>query len=182
MRTLSEHILDIVQNSVKAKATLIEIIVREDFINNLCYLIIEDNGCGMSKEVLKQAANPFFTSRTTRKVGLGLSLLKQNAEAAGGTFSLESELGVGTKLEATFQLSNIDKPPMGDIWETFYLTFLSYTEGELQYRHSTSKGEFAISSTELKEVLGEVSFQQKEIRDGIIELIKTNLEEIEATK
>lgn len=182
MRTLSEHVLDIVQNSVKAKATLIEIIVKEDFINNLCYLIIKDNGCGMSKEVLKQAANPFFTSRTTRKVGLGLSLLKQNAEASGGTFTLESEVGIGTTLEATFQMSNMDKPPMGDIWETFYLTLLSYTEGELLYQHSTSKGDFSISSVELKEVLGEVSFQQKEIRDGIIELIKTNLEEIEATK
>lgn len=182
MRTLSEHILDIVQNSVKAKATLIEIIVEEDKINDLCVLIIKDNGCGMSKTILEQAANPFFTSRTTRKVGLGLSLLKQNAEMSGGKFVLESEPDVGTRLQASFQISNLDKPPMGDIWETYYLTLLSYTEGELQYRHKTNKGEFAISSAELKEVLGEVSFQQKEIRDGIIELIKTNLEDIEASK
>lgn len=182
MRTLSEHVLDIVQNSVKAKATLIEIIVKEDFINDLCSLIIRDNGCGMDEETVKQAANPFFTSRTTRKVGLGLSLLKQNAEASGGKFILESELGVGTKLEASFQLSNVDKPPMGDIWETFYLTLLSYTQGELEYKHSTNKGEFSIGSSELKEVLGDVSYQQKEIREGIIELIKTNLEEIEASK
>lgn len=182
MRTLSEHILDIVQNSVKAKATLIEIIVEEDKKNNLCSLIIKDNGCGMNEETLKQAANPFFTSRSTRKVGLGLSLLKQNAEASGGSFKLESKLGEWTRVEAIFQLLNIDKPPLGDIWETFYLTLLSYTQGVLSYMHKTREGEFSIDSGELREMLGDVSIQQKEIRDGIIELIKTNLEEIEATK
>lgn len=182
MRTLSEHVLDIVQNSIKAKATLIEIIVEEDKINDLCSLIIKDNGCGMNEETLKQAANPFFTSRNTRKVGLGLSLLKQNAEASGGSFTLESVLGEGTKVNATFRLTNIDKPPLGDIWETFYLTLLSYSQGVLAYRHKTDKGEFSIDSGELREMLGEVSVQQKEIREGIIELIKTNLEEIEVSK
>jgi len=145
-------------------------------------LIIKDNGCGMSEEIVKQAANPFFTSRTTRKVGLGLSLLKQNAETSGGSFKLESESGIGTRVEATFKLSNIDKPPLGDIWETYYLTLLSFTDGVLDYRHVTEKGNFGINSGELRKMLGVVSIQQKEIRDGIIELIKTNLEEIEATK
>ncbi|QIA09235.1 ATP-binding protein [Draconibacterium halophilum] len=182
MKTLSEHILDIVQNSVSAKARLIEIIVEENKIKDLCSLTIRDNGCGMSNETLAKAINPFFTSRTTRKVGLGIPLLKQNAEAAGGSFSLESELNVGTVLKANFQLSNIDRPPMGDIWETLYLMFLSYNEGNLLYLHKTEKGEFQISSDELKEALGNVSYQQKEIREGILELIKTNLQEIEATK
>jgi anti-sigma regulatory factor (Ser/Thr protein kinase) len=182
MRTLSEHVLDIVQNSIKAKATLIEIIVEEDKINNLCSLIIKDDGSGMNEETLRQAADPFFTSRNTRKVGLGLALLKQNAEASGGSFKISSKFGAGTKVEAIFQLSNIDKPPLGDIWETFYLTILSYNKGELLYKHRTNKGEFSINSKELREMLGEVSIQQKEIRDGIIELIKTNLEDIEATK
>ncbi|WP_372650778.1 ATP-binding protein [Draconibacterium sp.] len=182
MKTLSDHILDIVQNSVSAKATLIEIIVEEDKIADLYSLIIRDNGCGMSKETLAKAINPFFTSRTTRKVGLGIPLLKHNAEAAGGSFSLESELNVGTVLTARFQLSNIDRPPLGDIWETLYLMFLSYTVGNLVYHHKTEKGGFQLSSDELKEVLGDVSYQQKEIREGILELIKTNLEEIEVTK
>ncbi|MCY1719715.1 ATP-binding protein [Prolixibacteraceae bacterium Z1-6] len=182
MRTLSEHILDIVQNSIKAKATLIEIIVEEDKINDLCSLTIKDNGCGMNRETLQQAANPFFTSRNTRKVGLGLALLKQNAERSNGSFKLDSEPGVGTTVTAGFQLSNVDKPPMGDIWETYYLTLLSYSEGVLEYSHETEKGKFSINSGEIKEMLGDISFQQKEIREGIIELIKNNLEEIEATK
>lgn len=180
MRTLSEHILDIVQNSIRAGATLIEIIVREDKINDICSLTIKDNGCGMSKEMQKQAVDPFFTSRTTRKVGLGLPLLKQRTELTGGNFMLESEENVGTELVATFQQSNIDMLPLGDVWETFYILLLSYTKGNLIYRHITTKGEFSISSNELKEVLGDVSYQQKEIREGIIDLIKTNLEELKA--
>ncbi|HYQ57182.1 MAG TPA: ATP-binding protein [Draconibacterium sp.] len=182
MRTLSEHILDIVQNSIRANATLIEIMVEEDKIRDLCSLTIRDNGCGMSKEKLGKAINPFFTSRTTRKVGLGIPLIKHNAEAAGGCFSLESELNTGTVLQANFQLTNIDKPPLGDIWESLFQMFVSYNTGNLVYRHKTEKGEFQLSSDELKEVLGNVSYQHKEIREGILELIKTNLEEIEVTK
>lgn len=182
MRTLSEHILDIVQNSVRAEATLIEIIVEENKKNDLCALIIKDNGCGMSKEIAAEAINPFFTSRVTRKVGLGLPLLKQNAEQTNGSFKLISDEGKGTTVRADFVLSNIDRPPLGDIWETFYLTLLSYNTGELKYSHKTESGDFSISSKELRDMLGEISFQQKEIREGIIDLIKTNLEEIEASK
>ena len=149
MRTLSEHVLDIVQNAIKAKATLIEIIVEEDKINNLCSLIIKDNGCGMDKKTVDHAVDPFFTSRTTRKVGLGLPLLKQNAEASGGSFKLESEQGKGTIVTASFELSHLDKPPLGDIWESYYLTLLSYANGELVYKHVTDKGSFRISSEEL---------------------------------
>src|SRR6056297_3370699 len=103
MKTISEHVLDIVGNSVSAKATLIEIIIEEDKKNDFYSLIIKDNGCGMSAEVLKQATNPFFTSRTTRKVGLGLSLLKQNAENADGSFTIDSTPGEGTLVKAVFQ-------------------------------------------------------------------------------
>lgn len=181
MRTLSEHILDIVRNSVKAGASLIEIMVEEDKKNDLCLLTIRDNGCGMSPETLQRASDPFFTSRTTRKVGLGLSLLKQNAELSGGWFQLESEEGKGTCVKAAFGLSHVDRPPLGDIWETVYLTLLSFSDGNLVYTHRTHQGTFSISSEELKEVLGEVSIQQKEIRDGILELIRSNLEELEVT-
>lgn len=182
MRTLSEHILDIVQNAISAGANLIEIIVEENKLEDLCTLTIKDNGCGMNKETLAKATDPFFTSRTTRKVGLGLPLLKQNAEFAGGSFSLSSELNVGTVLKASFQLTNIDRPPLGDIWDTLFLLFLSYKKGNLLYRHETETGKFQISSEELAEVLGDVSYQQKEIREGILELIKTNLQEIKAIK
>jgi len=181
MRTLSDHIMDIVQNSVSAGANLIEIIVEENKKKDICSLKINDNGCGMNAETLCRATDPFFTSRKTRKVGLGLPLLKHNAEATGGFFSLESAPGKGTNLLAAFKLSNIDRPPLGDIWNTLYLMLLSYDKGELIYTHQTEAGTFRFSSTEIKDILGDVSLQQKEIREGIIELIKTNLKEIEAT-
>ncbi len=182
MRTLSEHILDLVQNSVKAGATLIEVIVNEDKITDICSLKINDNGYGMDDETLKRASSPFFTSRSTRKVGLGLPLVKQNAEMTGGRFSIDSETGKGTRLTAEFGLSHFDRPPMGDIWETLYLTMLSFEKGELVYTHRTEKGEFAFSFNETREVLGDLPPTQKDIREGIIEMIRANLAEIGATK
>lgn len=182
MKTLSDHILDILQNSVNAGATLIEIMVEENKKKDICSIRIIDNGCGMDAETLKLATDPFFTSRKTRKVGLGLSLFKQKAEEANGSFLLDSNIGKGTRLKAIFQLSHIDKPPLGDIWETFYLTMLSSKNIEFLYQHKTEKGEFRIQSTEIREMLGEVSIQQKEIKEAIIELIKNNLKDIESLK
>lgn len=178
MKTISEHVLDIVQNSVRAKATLIEIIVNENKENNLYTLIVKDNGCGMSSEVLKQATNPFFTSRKTRKVGLGLSLLKQNAENAKGSFSIVSDEKNGTTVKAVFQHSNIDRPPLGDIWNAWFYTLLSNSNIRLIYRHKTRVGAFEIDSKELLEMLEGVSLREKEIREAIIELIINNLKEI----
>ena len=182
MKTISEHVLDIVQNSVRAKATLIEIIVDEDKTNDLYTLMIKDNGCGMSSEMLKQATNPFFTSRTTRKVGLGLSLLKQNAENAGGAFSVESKEGEGTVVNAVFQHSNIDRPPLGDIWNSWYFTLLSNMNTRLVYKHQTIFGNFEIDSKEVLEMLEGVPLQQKEVKVALIELIINNLREIRVIK
>lgn len=182
MKTISEHVLDIAQNSVRAKATLIEIIVEEDKTNDLYSLTIKDNGCGMSSKVLKQATNPFFTSRTTRKVGLGLSLLKQNAENAGGSFLVESHEGKGTIVKALFQHSNIDRPPLGDIWNSWYFTLLSNLDTRIKYRHQTIFGDFEIDSKEVLEMLEGVSLQKREIREAITELIINNLKEIKVIK
>lgn len=180
MKTLSDHILDILQNSIGANATLIKIRIEEDKKSDLCLLKINDNGCGMDEETVTKATNPFFTSRKTRKVGLGLSLLKQKAEMAKGSFNLISEVGKGTEVKAVFQLSNIDRPPLGDIWDTYYLTMIGNENIEFIYQHKTEKGDFKIYSAEIKEMLGEVSIMQKEIKQAIIELIKNNLKDIEA--
>ncbi len=182
MKTISDHVLDIVQNSVRAKATLIEIIVDEDKKNNLYTLKINDNGIGMSREVLEQAANPFFTSRKTRKVGLGLSLLKQNAEATNGSFQIRSEPGKGTEVQAVFQLEHLDRPPLGDIWESWFLTLLSNPEIRLIYRHRSGEGLFEIDSKEVIAMLEGIPLRQKEVRQGIIEMIINNLDEIKASK
>jgi hypothetical protein len=140
---------------------------------------ITDDGCGMSEEELKQAANPFFTSRKTRKVGLGLPLLKQNAEQAEGKFNLKSEKGKGTKVEAIFRLSNIDKPPLGEVWDVFYLTLLGNKNVNLVLDYRTEKGNFRVSSDEIREVVGDVSLQSGEIREAVTGLIRNNIKELQ---
>jgi len=179
MKCLADHILDIVQNSLAAKATLIEIIVEENKTDDFCRVKITDDGCGMSEEELKQAANPFFTSRKTRKVGLGLPLLKQNAEQAEGKFSLKSEKGKGTEVEAIFRLTNIDKPPLGEIWDVFYLTLLGNDDVILVLDYRTEKGNFRVSSDEIREATGDVSLQSAEIREAITGLIRNNIKELQ---
>ena len=181
MKTIADHILDIVQNSIRAKATLIEIIVVENKKKDFCKITIKDNGCGMEEAIREQATNPFFTSRNTRKVGLGLSLFKQNAERTGGSFQLISEVNKGTEVNAVFRMSNIDRPPMGDIWDTYYFTLISNPDVVLNYRHETEEGKFEMLSQEIKTMLGGVSLLQREIKEGIIEMIKNNLKEIKAT-
>ncbi len=179
MKTLSDHVLDIVQNSIRAKATLIEIMVEENKINDLCILRISDNGCGMDNKMVELATNPFFTTRKTRKVGLGLSLLKQNAEMANGKFNITSEVNKGTMIEAIFQYSNLDRPELGDIWNMLYLTMLGNKNLELMYEHRTNKNSFKFSSTEIKSNIEGVSMQQAEIRNAIIDFIKNNIKDIQ---
>lgn len=179
MKTLSDHILDIVQNSIHAKATLIEIMVEESKKNDLCVVTVRDNGCGMDEETLKQAANPFFTTRRTRKVGLGLSLLRQNAERANGNFSIESVLEKGTTVKASFQFSNLDKPELGEVWDIFYLTMLGNKNIEFSYEHTTDIGDFVIKSSDIRVMTNGVSIQQNQIRKAISELMKNNINDIQ---
>ena len=115
MQTLSDHILDIAQNSIRAKASRVEIDLQENLTNDSLVISIKDNGCGMDATTLAKVTDPFFTSRTVRKVGLGIPLFKQNAEATGGSLVIESKPGEGTTTAATFTLSHWDRPPMGDI-------------------------------------------------------------------
>ena len=118
MRELSLNILDIVQNSISAGANLIEIDLNEDFHSNITVIKISDNGKGMTKEQIDSVVNPFYTTRKTRKVGLGIPFFKMASEMTGGTFKIDSSLGSGTTITAQFVNSNIDMAPIGDINST----------------------------------------------------------------
>lgn len=181
MKTISDHILDILQNSVTAGATWIEIIVTENKKSDFYAIEINDNGCGMDDETVRKATDPFFTSRNTRKVGLGLSLLKQNAEITGGSFELKSGLNEGTEVRAIFKHSNYDRPPAGNFWEVFYLTMLSFHHILLKYVHITEKGRFEINSYEILSITKNVPLKNTEIKEAIYDLIKNNLKSIQAT-
>lgn len=180
MKTISDHILDICQNSIRAKATLIEIMVEEDIYNDFYRVTICDNGFGMDEETARRAADPFYTSRTTRKVGLGLPLFKQNAEQAGGSFSLVSAPGEGTRVTACFKHRNIDRPPLGEIAQTLVLLVIGNEDLTFRLLYKTPSGEYNFDSAEVKEALGEV-LKLKEGREAVIELINNNLIDIGAT-
>ncbi|MBN1927790.1 MAG: ATP-binding protein [Prolixibacteraceae bacterium] len=177
---MSLHILDIVQNSISAESNLIEIVVDESVKNDKYSIAITDNGKGMDNETLQQVTNPFFTSRTTRKVGIGISLLKQNAEQAGGTFTINSKVGEGTTVKAVFQFSNIDRPIMGDIAGTMTLLIGANPNIRFIYNHNTNLGSFEFDTNEVIEELEGIPISHPDIIKALKELINENLEMIEA--
>lgn len=118
MEDLSLHILDVAENAIRAEAKTIKIEILEDESKDLLTLCIEDDGKGMDEEAAKRVVDPFFTTKTGKKVGLGVALLSQAAQQADGYLTIDSEEGVGTKITAVFKLSHPDMKPMGDILQT----------------------------------------------------------------
>jgi hypothetical protein len=135
MQDLSLHILDIVENSLGASATRIKILIAEDTERGLLSLEISDNGKGMDAETQRKALDPFYTTRTTRRVGLGLPLLAQAAREAGGHFELDSQPGRGTTVKAVFQLSHPDCKPLGDIAATLETILSGRPDLDLQFEY-----------------------------------------------
>jgi len=181
MKDLSLHILDIIQNSIVANASLIELSIDEDDKNDLLIVSITDNGKGMSQEMLKKVTDPYTTTRSTRKVGLGLPLLKQNAERTGGNLNISSELGKGTSLIATFKPSNIDCLPMGDIAGVIALTVSGNPSVNFIYNHKKNGNLYCFNTVEIKEILGDVSISEPSISMYLKEMIQSNLEELQIT-
>lgn len=176
MPEISLNILDVAQNSVTAKASLIRIGVRADSGRDRLTVSISDNGCGMSEETAKRAIDPFYTTRTTRNVGLGLSFLKLAAELTGGYFDLKSSLGEGTEVTAVFGLTHIDRMPLGDIAGT--MTSLIGTSPDIDFilEYSYDGKSFEMDTHEFREVLGEdVSLSEPEVLDFISGYIKENM-------
>ena len=182
MKDLSLHILDIVQNSIRAKAALIGIEIAEHPDENQLIITITDDGTGMSPEQLKRAFDPFYTSRTTRKVGLGLSLFKQNAEMTGGNFKIESELGKGTKVTAIFGLNHLDRPIMGNLVGTLIILICSSEEINYVFKHQTPSGVFKLDTREVRQMLENVPISNPEVRLFLKELLQENLEQIQISE
>ena len=149
------NVLDVAENSVAAGATLIEVDLRIYTGQKRMTLAIIDNGKGMSEETAAQVTDPFFTTRTTRKVGLGLPLFRLAAEQTGGRLSIESEVGKGTTVTAVFAAGSIDCPPLGDMAGTVALLCQGAPEElELTYTRRTAAGEFRFDTRQVREILG----------------------------
>ena len=179
MKNLSLHILDIIQNSIRAKASLIELEIFENLKENVFKIIIKDNGIGIEKEKLNKILDPYYTSRKTRNVGLGLSLFKQNAERTGGFLKIYSKLGTGTVVKIMFEYNNIDRPILGDISGVVTLLVASNPNIEFIYKHKTDKGEYFFNSKEIKKILENVSINEPKVIRFLKEMINENLQNIE---
>ncbi len=173
MRELSLNVLDVAQNSITAGATLIEIDVAHSAKADTLSIRIADNGCGMTPEQIDQVTNPFYTTRTTRKVGLGVPLFKMAAEMTGGRFSITSEPGKGTCVESRFIPSHIDMTPLGDINATVSILIRCNPDLNFLFHRRTDTGEFTLDTTELRGVLGgDVPLDQPDVMAWIEEFLQ----------
>jgi hypothetical protein len=170
MREIALHLLDIAENSVAAGASFIQIFVIEDLLNDLLKAAIRDDGKGMDAATISQVTDPFFTSRTTRKVGLGIPLLKAAAEACLGSLIISSELGKGTIVEVEFQHSHIDRMPVGDLAGTILTLVVAYPHIHWQFTYDfnppepqASRIRFFFDDGPVKAELGDLPLTEPEI-------------------
>lgn len=153
MEDLALHILDIAQNSIEAGATEIDIDVTEEIEADRLVIEVRDNGPGMSAEALARATDPFYTTRKTRRVGLGLPMLAEAARATGGELAIDSKPGAGVRVRATFRHGHIDRAPLGDIETTLMVLIAGHPELRLRFRHRLGKRDFELDSRDLRAAL-----------------------------
>lgn len=175
MRELSLNVMDIVQNSLSAGAGLVEISVLEDQKADRLAIVVTDDGKGMTAEQVSHVIDPFYTTRTTRKVGLGVPLFKMEAEMTGGEFSIQSSPGVGTTVKAQFVPSSVDMIPLGDINATVGLLIKCNPARDFIFRREKDGQSFTLDTRELRAVLGEdVPLDTNEVTKWIEEYLKEN--------
>ena len=173
MNNLSFHISDITANSIRANASEIGLSVEEQ--DARIVIRITDNGSGMDAETARRVTNPFYTTRTTRKVGLGLPFLIQNAEQTGGSVTLTSEPGKGTDVRAVFHSDHIDCPPWGDLPGTVALLITGNPEINVCFEYRSGETGYSISTNEIKEILDGVPLRHPKVMLLIKEMIKENI-------
>ena len=178
MRELSDNIMDIAQNSISAGAALTEVHVKVSHADNLITITFRDNGCGMSEELVKSVIEPFTTTRKTRKVGLGLPLLKQTAEMTGGALDIQSTVGVGTTVTATFGLEHIDRPPMGDVAGAWFSLVVMNPEKDFLFTYDYDGQAFTFDTREIRAAVAPIPLNQMEISAWIQECLKSEINEL----
>ncbi|MBR3554062.1 MAG: sensor histidine kinase [Clostridia bacterium] len=178
MRELSLNVLDVAQNSVTAGATQLDIILTQSTAQQTLTIEIKDNGCGMTKEQLASVRDPFFTTRTTRKVGLGVPLFKMAAEMTGGDFDIDSAVGVGTTVRAFFHTDHVDFVPIGDMASTVVSLMAMNPQVNVRYCRAIDGKDFSVESETLAAILGDVPLNEPSIMRWLTEYINENTNEL----
>lgn len=172
MDDLANYLLDIIQNSIQARSTMIKLSIIED---EVLKIKIIDNGIGMSEKVLNQVTSPFYTTRTTRKVGLGLPLIKMLCEQTDGDFRIESTEGLGTSLYLMMHHHHIDMPPMGNLGEMIYTISIHQDVSEFIFTYEKNQKKYTYQLTEIRRILGE-TLTTYSVMQGLIEHINQEIE------
>ncbi len=175
MHELSLHILDLVENSTAAGADTVSVTVGEDSRRNELRIQVADNGKGMDAAMVSKVTDPFVTSRTTRKVGLGLPLMDMTTRMCGGTLQIESTVGKGTRIEASGGYNHLDRPPIGRIASTVKAILVLNPQILFHYLHKVDERCFSIDSGEIRSALGDLPLTQPEVLDWLDEYLKSSL-------
>ena len=180
MQDLSLHILDIVENSLAAGSRRVEIRVDENIAADQMVIEIVDDGCGMDEERVRKALDPFFTTKTVRRVGLGLPLLEEACRMSNGEMRIESSPGKGTRVRATFQHSHIDRKPLGNMRDTLITLMAGHPQLDLLYEHRRGGKTFSLDTREIRAELGEIPLDAPQVLSALRKLIQSGLEELGA--
>jgi hypothetical protein len=180
MLELSMNILDIVENSTRAGATLVRIGITEDRDRDLLRIEITDNGEGMDEGIIGKILDPFYTSKTVRRVGLGLPMLSQAAQLTGGRCAIESKKGKGTTVTADFGYRHIDRQPLGDMATTMTAMIAGSPGVDFVYTHARGGGSYTLDTREVKSELEDVPIDHPAVLQFIKENIRDGLKEIGA--
>jgi len=178
LREISLHILDIAENGIAAAADLIKIKISESRLKNLLEITVSDNGKGIAPELIKKVTDPFFTTRTTRRVGLGLSLFKEAAKRCSGEFNINSREGEGTRVSASFVLDHIDLAPIGDLAGSITCLIMGNPGVDFVYTHEYNQRSFTIDTRDIKRELDGVSINRPEVLRYIVDMIKVSIQEL----
>ncbi len=175
MREIALNILDVAQNSLSAQATEVKIIVKTDTKQNRLKIEIADNGKGMSEDFLKKVTDPFTTTRTTRKVGLGLPFFKDSALITGGKFDIKSKLNAGTTVTAEYVLDSIDRMPLGDIADTVIALIMAKDTVRIILNYSVDGQNFCFDTEQAREIMGDVPLSSYEVVTFLKEYINNGI-------
>jgi hypothetical protein len=182
MRDLSLHLLDLAENSIRAQATVVTVRVEEVPSRNSLVLTIEDNGKGMDEAFLESVMSPFSTTRTTRNVGLGIPLMKATAERAGGTLTLESVVGQGTRIQASMEYENIDRPPLGRVEDTIVSLMSFQHDIDIHFVYVYETQEFQFNTEEIKGIYTDLDYYPAEVLSWVKAYLLENMEEQKSQK
>jgi anti-sigma regulatory factor (Ser/Thr protein kinase) len=172
------HIIDLVQNSAAAGAKVVRVEIRDSLDKNELLLVVSDDGRGMDQETVARAQDPFYTSKSFKKVGLGIPLLKATAQSCHGDFAINSEPGQGTTVQARLERQHIDCPPLGNLVDTMLTLIVSMADIDLRFVYENDRGRFAIATSEIRAQVGDLHLSHPDVYQFLRQYIGESLEKL----